>query len=152
MNIKNYTSGIPAETTIARIEFKLASIGATHIMKMYGPDKKVSALIFNMPNGTKSYPVRVPANVHACFEALWKDYCQRVSRPRQETKATLMEQASKTAWRLVQDWIDIQVSMIVMKQAEALQVFMPYIWDGKQTYFEAVKNGGFKALPESTEP
>lgn len=150
MNIKNYTSGIPAETTISRIEAKLAAIGATHIMKMYGPDKRVTSLMFNMPEGTRSHAVKVPANVNACYEALWRDYCRRVRRPREETKATLHDQASRTAWRLVQDWIEVQVSMIVMRQAEALQVFLPYLWDGKQTYFESIKNGGFKALPQST--
>lgn len=151
MNIKNYTSSVPAETSIARIEFKLASIGASHVMKMYGPDRKVTAIIFNMPNGAKSYPVKLPANLDSCFEAMWKHHCQTHSRPREETKNTIREQASRTAWRLVQDWIDVQVSMVVMQQAEALQVFLPYVWDGQQTYFESVKHGGFKALPAPRE-
>lgn len=149
--IKNYTSGIAAETTISRIEFKLASVGATGIMKLYGPDRKVSALIFNMPNGNRSYAIRVPANVHACYEAMWKTHCQTHARPREETKATIMEQAHRTAWKLVQDWIEVQVSMIIMQQAKPLEVFLPYVWDGKQTYFEAVQNGGFKALPENVD-
>ena len=67
------------------------------------------------------------------------------------TKATIYEQAARTAWKLVQDWIEVQVSMIVMKQAEFLEVFLPYVWDGRQTYFESVKSGAFKALPEKTE-
>jgi hypothetical protein len=149
MNIKNYTSGISAENSIARIEQKLAAVGATGIMKLYGPDKRVSALVFNMPDGTRSHAIKVPANVEACFQALWKDYCLRVTRPRDGTKETLKEQSSRTAWKLVQDWVDIQVSMVVMRQAEALEVFLPYVWDGRQTYFEALKGHGFKALPEN---
>lgn len=150
MNIKNYTSGIAAETTISRIEFKLAAVGASGIMKLYGPDRKVSALIFRMPDGPRSHAIRVPANVNNCFEAMWKNYCQTHSKPRAETKLTIMEQAHRTAWKLVQDWIEVQVSMIVMRQAEPLEVFLPYVWDGTQTYFESIKGGGFKALPEST--
>ena len=148
MNIKNYTSGVAVETTIARIEQKLAVVGATGIMKLYGPDKRVSAVIFNMPVGNTNHSVKVPANVENCFQALWKDYCIRTSRPRDGTKETIREQATRTAWRLVQDWIDVQVSMIVMKQAEPLEVFLPYVWDGKQTYFEAIKADHFKMLPE----
>jgi hypothetical protein len=40
--------------------------------------------------------------------------------------------------------------MIKLKQAEFLQVFMAYIWDGQQTYYEFIKGNKFKALPEST--
>jgi hypothetical protein len=148
VNVKNYTSGVPAETSISRIEQKLAAVGASGIMKLYGLDKRVSALVFQMPHGNRSHSIKVPANVEACFQAMWKDYCLRTSHPRQATKATLKDQASRTAWKLVQDWIDVQVSMIVMEQAEALEVFLPYVWDGRQTYFEAMKGHDFKALPE----
>lgn len=151
MQIKNYTSGIAAETTIARIEFKLSAVGATGIMKLYGPDKKVSALIFQMPNGSRSHAIKVPANVHSCYEAMWKNHCQTHARPREETKSVIREQAHRTAWKLVQDWIEVQVSMIVMQQAEPLEVFLPYVWDGKQTYFESVKTGGFKQLAFKSE-
>jgi hypothetical protein len=148
MNIKNHTSGRAVETTISRIEAKLAAIGATHIMKMFGPDKKISAIFFNMPDGARSFAVRLPANVHACFEAMWSEHVKRVSRWSPATKANIYAQAERTAWKLVQEWIEIQVSMVLMRQAEALQVFLPYIWDGKQTHFEHIKAGGFKALPE----
>lgn len=151
MNIKNYTSGIAVETTIARIEYKLAAVGATGIMKLYGPDKQVSALIFNMPEGNRSHAIKVPANVNACFESMWRQHCQTHSRPREGTKQTIKEQAAKTAWKLVQDWIEVQVSMIVMRQAEPLEVFLPYVWDGKQTYFEAMRDDKFRALPERCE-
>ena len=151
MNIKNYTSGISVETTIARIEFKLAAIGAAGIVKLYGPDKRVSAIIFNMPDGKRSHAIKVPANVNNCYEAMWRHHCQTHSRPREETKATIRDQACRTAWKLVQDWVEVQVSMIVMKQAEPLEVFLPYVWDGTQTYFESLKGGGFKALPERCE-
>ena len=30
----------------------------------------------------------------------------------------------------------------------ALQVFMGFVWDGEQTYYDRLKGGGFKALPE----
>jgi hypothetical protein len=39
MNIKNYTSGIAVESTISRIEAKLAAAGASGITKLYGPER-----------------------------------------------------------------------------------------------------------------
>lgn len=148
MNIKNYTSGIASETSVSRIESKLAACGASGIMKLYGPDKKISAIVFEIPMREKA-PIRIkiPANVETCFQAMWKQHCLSHSRPRENTKATIREQANRTAWKLVQDWVEVQISMIVMQQAEFLEVFLPYIWDGRQTYFESIRAGGFKALP-----
>ena len=150
MDIKNYTSSIPVETTVARIEQKLAAAGANGIMKLFDPKGRISSMSFRIELGGATYAFRLPCNAQSCFDAMWKDYCIRVFRPREETKATLMDQAQRTAWKLIQDWVEVQVSMIVMKQAEFREVFMPYLWDGKITYFEHVKAGGFKALPQST--
>jgi hypothetical protein len=119
-------------------------------MKLYGPKGKIISLTFQIGLGDRHWHIRVPANAQACYEALWKDYCQHHTRPQERSKITLMDQAERTAWKLVHDWIDVQISLIVMKQAEFLEVFMPYVWDGKQTYFETVKGHQFKALPEKT--
>lgn len=146
MNIKNYTSKIAVESTIARIECKLAAMGATHIMKTYGEKSKVLSVVFNIPDRDKSIPIRVPANVKGCFDAMWRQYCINHTHPRDSAKPKIYEQAERTAWKLVQDWIEVQVSMVEMKQAEPLQVFLPYAWDGKQTYFELMRSGGFKQL------
>lgn len=151
MNIKNYTSSVPVESSISRIESKLAAAGASGIMKMYGPDKKVSSLVFRFDVCGRSFSFRVPANSENCFQAMWKQHCLSHKRARPETKNTIREQAHRTAWKLVQDWVDIQISMIVMQQAEFMEVFLPYAWDGKQTYFEAMRSNEYKALPPCLE-
>ena len=153
MNIKNYTSGISAETTIARIEAKLAAAGASGITKLYGPDKRVSALVFSIELNGRPRPlqIKVPANSQACYEAMWKQHCQTHSHQLEAAKVRIRDQAVRTAWKLVQDWIEVQISMILMKQAEFIEVFLPYVWDGKQTYFESMRAGGFKQLPERVE-
>lgn len=152
MNIKNYTSGISVENTIARIESKLSAAGANGIMKLYNHKQKITSMVFRIDLGNgQCWHIKVPAKVEACFDAMWKQHCLHHSRPREETKARIYEQAERTAWKLVQDWIEVQVSLIVMKQAEFLEVFMPYIWDGKETYFEQIQRGGYKALPEKTD-
>ena len=151
MNIKNYTSGVAIETTIGRINSKLAAAGAAGITTLYDERKLVKAIIFHIDVNGKQISIRVPANVEACFQAMWKDHCLHHSRPREETKSRIRDQAQRTAWKLVQDWIDVQISMIVMRQAEFLEVFLPYVWDGRQTLFESAKGGGFKMLPEKTD-
>ena len=40
------------------------------------------------------------------------------------------------------------MSLIQMKQAEWMQVFLPYVWDGRQTFYDRLKGEGFKGLPD----
>lgn len=148
MQIKNYTSGVTVESTLARIEAKLAAAGASGIMKIYDDHKQISALIFTMKFADKFYSVRLPANAESCYQAMLKQHRATHRAIRAGTPERIREQAARTAWRLIQDWVDVQISMLVMQQAEFLQVFLPYLWDGKQTYYDYQKSQGFKALPE----
>jgi hypothetical protein len=149
MNLKNYTSGVAVEQTIARIESRLASIGANSITKHYSPDRRIAAILFVIELGDRCYSIRLPANADACFDAMWKEHCKRSARIHPSAKERIKDQALRTAWKLVQDWVDVQVSLIVMQQAEWLQVFMSYVYDpqSQQTFYELAKGGGFKQLP-----
>ena len=69
-----------------------------------------------------------------------------MKRPRAESLKRLQVQAARTAWKLVQDWVEIQMAMVKMQQAELTQVFLPYMWDGKQTLYMAYKANNFKQL------
>lgn len=151
MNIKNYTSNVDVERTIARIESKLMAVGASGIWKTFNQNREVDSLIFTITlPGTKPCSIRVPANIEACFEAMWREYTLKTKRIPPEAKQRIREQASRTAWKLMQDWVDVQISLIVMRQADFREVFLAYIWDGKETFFTKLKGDGFKALPEST--
>jgi hypothetical protein len=146
MNLKNYTSGIAAQTTISYIETYLIDAGATGIMKEI-KDGQVVAIIFEMldERGSKRL-VKLPANVVQVQEYLWSEYLASHVRPR-ATKEEMLEQAGRTAWKIMQDWVQIQVSMIKLRQMSMLQVFLPYIWDGQKTYYEYLQGKQFKALP-----
>lgn len=143
MNLKNYTSDVPASRTIARIEEVLAHAGADGVAKVF-KNGRVESLSFhaNLPNG-KTITIRLPANVESVYTALRKN----ISKPRAGTEQRLMEQAERTAWKLMQDWTEVQMSLIAMNQAEFLQVFLPYIHDGKESFYARLKGSNFAALP-----
>src|SRR4030042_6685814 len=132
MPIKNYTSAVPVERTILRIEMALIQGGAIGIMKNYS-DHRLEAISFQIPSLEKRLiSIRLPANVEAVFNVM---RCA-MRRPRKESLNRLRMQAERTAWKLVQDWIEVQMAMIKMEQAEFRQVFLPYIWDGGRTLYE----------------
>jgi hypothetical protein len=146
MHLKNYTSSVPVEKTIARIEFALARAGANGILKDYD-NGRLSSLSFRvmLPTG-KPISIRLPANA----DAVWMTMKRSVKRPRSGTMEALKAQADRTAWKLMQDWVEVQLSLISMQQVEFMQVFLPYVWDGEQTFYDKLKGGNFAALPQVT--
>ena len=142
MILKNYTSDVPASRTIARIEELLAKAGVNGVNKIF-TSGRVASLTFSvtLPHA-QTLTIRLPANVESVFSALRKT----VKRPRAGTDQRLLDQAERTAWKLMQDWVEVQLSLIAMNQAEFLQVFLPYVHDGRRSFYDALRGDGFKAL------
>ena len=149
MNLKNYTSGVPAQRTISDIEALLIATNATKVAKE-AKDRAVVAIMFEIECNGRLHVIRLPANVDAVQDWLWKEHVTGAVRNRR-TKEEFREQAERTAWKIMLDWTQVQISLIKLKQAEALQVFLPYIWDGNQTYYEFLKHNQFKALPAPSQ-
>ena len=68
-NLKNYTSSVPADRSISKIERLLVSVGATNISKQYEEGKLVSiSFLINVNNNTM--PFKLPAKVSAVEKVL----------------------------------------------------------------------------------
>ena len=146
MNIKNYTSTVPASTSISRIQKVLVELGATDISMKYDPTTKILVAISFRIVITGQMPMffQLPAKVAPCFEVLWKE----VKRPQPDTKRKTFEQAERTAWKIVSDWVEIQAAMILLEQAETLQIFLPYVYNPENdtTFYHQLKESKFKLL------
>lgn len=150
--MKNYTSSVSPDRTIAQIEVLLIKAGARSISKEYDKGEIVAVNFTILCPETKApLGVRLPADAEAVFQVFKK---QRTSRSRWNSgwEEKLRDQAKRTAWRLTYDWVAVQLSMIEMRQAELLQVFLPYLWAGKTTFYESLKQDRFKALSYNGEP
>lgn len=146
MKIKNYTSQVPAFRSIAEIDQILVEFGARNISKTYSKSKKLESIMFELPNPLDSrqfYTVKLPARLDAVKHAI------ATTRPGW-SDVDLEGQAERTAWRLMLDWVKVQLSLVSMEQVEPLEVFMAYIYNhSKQaTMFELASQNHFKALPE----
>jgi len=153
--LRNYTSSVPVSQTIARIEQVLIRCGVTAIQKEYGPVGKVVAITFQLPSEDGyEMSVRLPADEKAVIEVLWNDY--EIAHPKfrfdRKEKSDFLQQAERTAWKLVQEWVEIEMSRVQMRQGEIREIFMAYIWDGEQTVYQRIKANGYRALlPEKCE-
>lgn len=162
MFLKNYTSNVPVSQTIARIEKVLIQCGVSGIMKEYGLNQKVVAVTFQIGRNGEKQTIRLPADEAKAWDALWRDYAGSDitadgksviwSSRKSKRPQDFAEQAERTAWKIVQDWVEVQMSMIQLQQADMLQVFLPYIYDGRRTYYQALKESNFAGLlQEKTE-
>lgn len=143
LNLKNYTSTVPAVTSMGRIELCLVKAGATDISKKYA-DGICKAITFRMMVNNSPLFFQLPAKVDRCFDVLYKE----VKRPRPDTKDNIRSQAERTAWKIISDWVEIQLSMILLEQADALEIFLPFAYNPQTdtTFYNQLKEGGFKAL------
>lgn len=143
MNLKNYTSETPAITSMGRIEINLVEAGATDISKRY-QDGVCTAITFRMEVNGIPMLFQLPANVEACYKVMFAEY----KRPKPDTHKRVREQAERTAWKIVCDWVEVQLSMIRLEQAQAIQIFLPYVYDParNETFFDRLARNNFKQL------
>lgn len=146
-NIKNYTSEIPASRSISSAEDTLISIGARNIMKEYDGFGKTDCLVFSIPKPGNQGVIafKLPSNREGIKKLLLKQYKYTPNKSQLEN---VEQQAERTAWKNIKEWVELQAVMIKLEQVETIQVFLPYAYDvqKKETLFEKIKNNGFKAL------
>jgi hypothetical protein len=142
--IKNYTSSVPSNRSVSHIEERLAAHGAQSVVKQYGEDRRLAAVSFFMRIGDRLVPFRLPART-AQVEQIFK---ARVKKPRRGTLEKLSEQAERTAWKIISDWVDAQMALVELQQAEIAEIFMPYMWSERlgKSYYQIAEAQGFKMI------
>lgn len=118
MAILNYTTKIDAAKTVAEIQSILGAKGAKSVSAQY-VNGEATAIFFSIDVQDQPVNFRLPCNWEGVLRCFQTD--RQVPRS-SETK----EQAQRTAWRIVKDWVEAQLAIIDSGQAEMAEVFMPY--------------------------
>jgi hypothetical protein len=141
--MRNKTSVISPERSILKIEQILIGVGATNIAKEYAGGK-VAAVMFAVRRGISSQFFKLPARAEAVYKHLLG---KRTSLTAVQMR-NLREQAERTAWKNVMEWVDLQATMIKLDQIEFMEAFFAhaYSMDENKTFFERVKENQFKQL------
>ena len=124
----NYTTKIPAEQTAAEIMSVLVK-------------KRATGLKWRMETANGPMGFSLPINTDAVFEILTRDQVMKTN------PAAQMQQANRTAWRIIKEWILAQMALIETEMVTVEEVFLPYMLTGKQTLYQALSNGDLKMLP-----
>ncbi|MFN8296762.1 MAG: hypothetical protein U0T69_11235 [Chitinophagales bacterium] len=142
--IKNYTSTVPAATSISRIEQYLVEAGATDISKKYNEDKFCTGIVFRLMVNNMPLFFKLTAKTDACYKVLYAQY----KRPTPDTRKNCAKQAEQTAWKIISDWVEIQLTMIRLEQVELMQIFLPFVYDASsdKTFFDKLKDSEYKQL------
>lgn len=134
LKIKNYTTNISAEKTIAEIEKLLAQFGASAIFKEYFSDGRVKSLSFKLEN----QGFKMPANINGVKEVL---YSGKRSYHGKDSMKARDDRAYRVAWRIIKDWLHAQLSLIASGQAHPQEIFLPYLFNGEKTLYQAWTEG-----------
>lgn len=122
MPILNYTTTVPVDRTIGRVQAALAKQGAQRVAVDFdasGPAALSFLLQVELADGRRQVvEFRLPANFEGVEAALREAKVQ----PRYRTP----EHARRVAWRIVQDWLDAQLAIIEAGLARPEQVLLPY--------------------------
>ena len=137
MPIKNYTSNVDPFTSIGEIQSALAKAGAAMIMVDYDDGDPVAvSFMLHTPFGDRGFSL--PAPVEGTLRAFAK----------QKVRGADKQQARRTAWRNVRDWILAQCALVESCDVPVDQVFLPYMTDNTGRTLYAIYSSGQLLLGE----
>jgi hypothetical protein len=141
MPILNYTTKISVEQTVMEIHRILAKAKASAILNEYDLQGKISSVKFRLDINGQQVFYELPANISGVTYALKND---RQYRDDAHTR--------RVAWRIIKDWIEAQMAIVIAGMAEVPQVFLPYAQtDNGQSVYQRLQSGGMQLLTNQTK-
>lgn len=119
MPILNYTTKIDSYKTITEIQQRLGKAGATKMIIDNDIKGLPTALTFCIEWHGSPLAFALPCN----FEGVLKSMKKSSKVPR---SMCTEEQALRTGWRIVKDWVEAQLAIVEAELAGMAEVFLPY--------------------------
>lgn len=130
----NYTTSISADKTAAECLAILGRSGASAVAVTYA-DRRPTGLAFTIdtPHGPRSF--EMPVNTAGVYRRLADAY-RKGTIPLRHSGA---EQAERTSWRILKDWLEAQLAIIDAQMVSLDQVMLPYLRVGALTLYDAYR-------------
>ena len=144
--ISRYTTDVRADRTLAEISKMLVENHALAILTEYNTDREPRAISFRIQTEYGLIAFQLPARIEAVAKILAMNH-------RQTKPQTIREQAMRTAWRIVRDWLEAQLAMVQAGLVSTVEIFLPYAQDAQgRTFYETAKVARFTGLLLEDKP
>lgn len=147
INIKNYTSEQPAETSIKLLKEVIIKAGAIQISERY-ENQQITGFDFTIPMNNMALTFNMEAKVEQVYNFMLKS---RTNTATEAVRVSLRKQAARTAWRNLWELTVLQLDMVKLDQAEQLQIMLPYLTFQGRTVYERLKENNYKGLLQITQ-
>ena len=145
-SISRYTTNVPAERTLAEISRMLVENRALAILTEYSADREPHAVSFRIQTEHGLLSFRLPARIDQVAKILTMNH--RRTKPQ-----TIREQAVRTGWRIIRDWLEAQLAMVKAGLVSTVEIFLPYAQDSQgRTFYETAKAARFPGLLLEDKP
>lgn len=130
----NYTTTIAADKSADQCLALLRQYGASRISVAYRKDKSPLGITFVIDTKWGERAYEVVADYEGTREALLKAYRER----RIDRRYSEPDQAARTAWRVIKDWLEANLAMIEAGLSKPEKVLLPYMLvDPKTSLYDA---------------
>lgn len=134
MPLKNYTTQVPANRSVQEIQEMLQKHGASGVLLEYEQGTgRIRALSFKIEFDGNPIGFKLPLN--------WRQAKEVMKRERNR-KAHDDDYCYRVAWRIIRNWLEQQLAIIEIEQAQLQQIFLPYMVqkNGKTLYDNILEN------------
>lgn len=144
MPILNYTTKIDAWKTVQEIQQILARHNVTHFAIKYKGTYPV-ALTFSVDYNQQPLNFLLPCNHEGVFR------CMKADRKIPKSSKN-EEQALRTSWRIIKDWVEAQLAIVDTELAPIQEVFLHRLIVGVdgETLSDKILNGNGMRLLNNT--
>jgi len=135
MPIKNYTTKVPADRSIAEIQTALVKHGASGILYEYEQGTgRIAALKFKLEINGNTVGFSLPCE--------WRKF-QRCLEKQNVRRSFDEDYVYRVAWRVIRDWVMAQMAFYETEIVDMPQVFLPFAMskNGKTMYEIASTTG-----------
>jgi hypothetical protein len=131
MALKNYTTKVPASRSVSEIQEMLQKHGASGALMEYEQGAgRIASLAFKVTLNGQDWGSRLPLR--------WRE-AQRVMKEQRISKSRDDDYCYRVAWRILRDWVDIQMALVELEIVQIQEVFLPYVVQKTgQTLFENI--------------
>lgn len=139
MGLLKYTTTIPVPKTTSAIFELLRAQDADAIMLTYNEHREPNGISFTLRTAQGGLSFKMSVDTDRVKQLLIAQYRQR----KVPVAAVREGQPQRVAWRIVLDWLEVQVALIQIGLVTLEQVMLPYAvaQDGR-TVFDVVQDRG----------